>query len=82
MSGGMLLTIGVFGVLLGSLMFPATLKLWGKAFALLVHTLKWLMIVGFVVAFLNCPQMYDYVGWTPASLLFGKEIYKNSTTKK
>jgi hypothetical protein len=46
------------------------------AFTLIV--LKWLVVVGLVSGFCCCPQTYVVVGWTPASLLFGDEIYDRS----
>lgn len=41
--------------------------------------LKWLFVVGLVVGFSCCPQMYCALGWTPASLLFGDDVYDRAT---
>lgn len=75
MSGGMILAIGAVGLFWTSLMFWSTLKLWGKLIVWSFITLKWLFIIGFFTSFLCMPQMYNYLGWTPASIVFGDDIY-------
>ena len=70
--------VGCVGLICMSLMFKTTLILWVKLFAILIHLLKWLFIIGFVTAFLNMPQMYVALGWTPLSLLVGPQVYDKS----
>lgn len=74
--------VGLVGAFWISLMFQSTLILWAKLFIIVIHLLKWLFIIGFVVAFLNMPQMYVAVGWTPVSVLLGPEVYDQALNIK
>ena len=69
------IAVGCVGLICMSLMFKTTLLLWVKLFAVVLHLIKWLFIIGFTTAFLNMPQMYVALGWTPLSLLVGPQIY-------
>ncbi len=71
-----LLLGAVIGLVIAFLLWP----LWVAAIALrllalALFILKWLIVVGLVVSFSCCPQIYCVVGWTPASVLFGDDIY-------
>lgn len=78
MSGGMILAIGAVGLFWTSLMFKWSLGLWWKVILFCFLSLKWVFIIGFFTSFLCMPQMYAYMGWTPASVIFGPGIYKET----
>lgn len=61
-----------------SLMFKETWMFLGRIFMWFVVALKWIIIGGLIFGLLNCPQMFKTLGWTPLSLLMGKEIYQKA----
>lgn len=65
-----------------ALMFPITWKLLGYLLIASIHILKWTIVIALLTGLLCCPQMYEYIGFTPISLIFGKEIYEHSPPTK
>lgn len=59
-----------------ALMFKSTWIFLAHAFMWTVVALKWIIIGGLVFSFLNCPQVYRALGWTPLSLLVGDKLYR------
>ncbi len=74
---GTIVSVGLLGLFFISLMFKSSLLAWARVGVIVLFSIKWLFIVGFLTAFLNMPQMYAQFGWTPASILFGSEVYDN-----
>lgn len=46
------------------------------------QVLKWLIIIGLVAALANSKQVYNWLGVTPASLIFGDKFYKDINTRE
>lgn len=76
--GTTLAIVGCVGLFWMSVMFKTSLILWGQLLVFLLYAIKWTFIIGFITSFLNLPQMYSYVGWTPASIVFGPAVYDRS----
>lgn len=72
-----LLAVGaVVALTIAFLLKPAWVLVAGLRLLMVVAVaVKWLFVVGLVVSFSCCPQMYCAAGWTPASLLFGDGLY-------
>lgn len=72
-----LLGVGVVVALTIAFLLKPAWVVGGAARLLLIAAvvLKWLFVVGLVVSFSCCPQMYCATGWTPASALFGDDLY-------
>ncbi len=77
-----MIAIGCVGLFFFSFMFKTTLVLWLKFALILLQVVKWLFVVGFLVSFVNLPQVYEAFGWTPLSALAGPQFYERLKQQK
>lgn len=68
-------TLCVFFILM---MFKSGQKLMGHLLLLLISVTKWTFVVALLFILINNVYMYQYLGWTPMSLVFGDRVYASS----
>lgn len=47
-----------------------------------ISVLKWGMIVGLIMGFMCSKQFYNFAGWTPITVLAGKNFYNKIHTEE